>query len=335
MNILVIGGTGFISGSLVRHLRAHGDRVTVVARGESGGVADSAVEILRADRTDPQALERAVGGRMFDAVYDMIAYRPEQSVEAARLFRGKTGRFIHCSTVSVYMVSDEVTCPITEDQDRRPLMEFRERNPFGMEYGILKRKCEEVLWQAHHDRDFPVTMLRPTYVSGPHDPARRDFFWIERILDGGPLLIPGTGEYRFQQVFVEDVGRLFAGIAHLPRTAGEAYNVAGEETFTTKEYLRALGMLLNRMPDIVHIPQAEFDAHPVSSSSSGDVFPFNPGRDAVVSLQKTVKDTAYRSTPFDDWMGETIRWWQSGSHGHSNGYERRPEELALIRSRLH
>ena len=33
-------------------------------------------------------------------------------------------------------------------------------------------------------------MLRPTFVCGPNDPAKRDFFWIERILD---KIVEGRG----------------------------------------------------------------------------------------------------------------------------------------------
>jgi nucleoside-diphosphate-sugar epimerase len=333
MDILIIGGTGFISRCLARQLLERGERVTLLTRGRMQ--PDSRAESLVADRTRPGDLARAVGERMFDVVYDLIAYRPEESAESATVFTGRTGRFIHCSTVSVYMVSDKVECPITEDQDRAPVMPFWDRNPFGMDYGIRKRLCEDVLWARHDHRDFPVTMLRPTYVSGPADPAGRDFFWIERILDGGPLLVPGTGAFRFQQAYVEDVARAFISVMEKPASIGQAYNVAGEEEFTTNEYIESLCRLLGRNPEIVHLDQARFDGLPISTSPSGDVFPFNPRRDAVFSLDKAKRHLGFRSTPFENWMAQTIRWWKNAPHGHSNGYERRSEELALIKEIVH
>jgi nucleoside-diphosphate-sugar epimerase len=72
-------------------------------------------------------------------------------------------------------------------------MEYNPRNPFGMDYGINKRRCEEVIWESYSKSGLPVTVIRPTFVCGPEDPARRDYFWIERILDGKPLLVPGSG----------------------------------------------------------------------------------------------------------------------------------------------
>lgn len=334
MNILLIGGTGFISGSLAQRLLDRDDRITILTRGKSKNNPGESVDRIVADRTVPTELERALQGRRFDVVYDMVAYRPEESATIARILRGRLGRFIHCSTVSVYMVSEQIRTPVTEDQDKAPLMPFWDRNPFGMGYGILKRRCEEVLWKAHDPLDFPVTMLRPTFVSGPKDPTGRDFFWIERILDDGPLLVPGSGDFPFQQVFVDDVARAFAGLLDCPRTVGKAYNVAGEETFTLNEYLHALGSLLGRDPELVHVDQAAFDSLPFSSSPAGDVFPFNTRRPALFSLDAIKRDTGYHSTPFDVWMKETIEWWVSAPRGHSNGYEQRAEELEYVRSRV-
>jgi nucleoside-diphosphate-sugar epimerase len=333
MNILIIGGTGFISGALSRRLLRRGEQVTLLTRGRTALPADlsGTARVLVADRNDHRALASAVGGRTFDAVFDMVAYEPEASASAAAIFRGKVGRFIHCSTISVYMVSDQVQCPVTEDQDHAPLMSRRGPNPFGFDYGLAKRKCEGVLWGAHDEKAFPVSMLRPTYVSGPEDPTMRDWFWIQRILDGKPLLVGGSGDFAFQQVYVEDVARMFEALLDRPASVGKAYNVAAEEVFSLNEYLAALGRILGLTPDIVHMDQAEFDRLPLSRSSRGDVFTFNTRRTALFSLERIREDLGYRSTPFVQWMAETVRWWREVNTTDSIGYERRGEELEVIR----
>ncbi len=331
MNILVIGGTGFISTELVRRLVEGHHRVTLFTRGlhERLTHGHKVVEYLHGDRTLPREFQRLLGRRTFDAVFDMIAYLPAESAAAAGFFRGRTARFIHCSTVSVYMVSSHIRCPITEDQAAAPPMEYWPGNPFGMDYGLRKRECEEILWRAHDEKLLPVSMLRPTFVSGPGDPARRDYFWMQRIADGGPLLVPGTGEHPFQQVFVRDVARAFVSLLHAPATIGRAYNIAGEEEFTLNEYLRELADLMHRGLDIVRIPQEQFDGLTLSSHPGGDVFPFNTRRTAVFSLEAIHKDTGYRPTPFREWMGETVLWWMGLPRGHSIGYERREDELRI------
>lgn len=331
MRILVIGGTGFISGKLVEKLIERGHRTTVITRGLTApaGLDGTKVRFLVADRRNERVFADAVKREMYDAVFDMIAYDPTESEQAASFFRGRVGRFIHCSTISVYMVSKEVQCPIAEDQDKTPLMDYFPRNPFGMDYGIKKRRCEEVLWKVHDEKTFPVSILRPTYVCGPGDPTKRDFFWIERILDDGPLLVPGSGDYAFQSVFVDDVGEAFASLLEVPQSIGQAYNVASEEIFSLNEYLHLLSRMLKKTPELVHVDQEVFDSLPLSVSKTGDVFPFNTRRTAVFDLEKIKNHLGYRSTPFREWIVETINWYEKKFKGHSNGYERRAEEISV------
>jgi nucleoside-diphosphate-sugar epimerase len=211
------------------------------------------------------------------------------------------------------------------------MKEFK-RSPFGWDYGINKIKCENVLWKNHDEKSFPVSMLRPTYVSGPKDPARRDWFWIERILDGKPLLVPGDGNFRFQQVYIEDTADAFCKVIETDKSIGEAYNVAAGEAFTLNEYLSRLMILLNKSVDVFHINQQEFDNLEISYSPEGDVFTFNTRRDTVFSLQKIKEHIGYITTPFDDYMKTTIDWFLNEHKRHSAGYARRDEEIKIINS---
>jgi len=329
MKIFVIGGTGFLSSHVVKILLEREHDVTMFTRGnrENPFRNDGNLTWTHGDRNNIDELRETTANNTYDAVYDFVAYAPDSTQIAVDVFRGKVDRFIHCSTISVYMVSDEVQCPITEDQDKSPLMDFFPRNPFGMQYGIDKRKCEDVLWAAHDEKTFPVSMLRPTYISGPGDPAMRDYFWIERILDGNPLLVPGSGDHAFQQVYVQDVARAFADLIEYPESIGKAYNIAAEEIFSLNDYLRALGKILGVEPELIHVDQDIFDQLPFSISSEGDVFTFNTRRTAIFSLDRITNDLDYTSTPFGSWMSKTIRWFTEECEGHSLGYENRLREI--------
>ena len=224
------------------------------------------------------------------------------------------------------MVSEEVRCPISEYQDKLPLMPHWPRNPFGMDYGINKRLCEDVLWEAHEDGVLDVSMLRPTFVCGPEDPGIRDWFWIQRILDGGPLLVPGSGDHAFQVVYIDDLARAVADLVEAGESSGRAYNVAGEDILTLNEYLRRLGALLQRDVEIVNVDQDVFDRLPFSTHPRGDVFPFNTRRTAVFKLDRIKHDLGYRCTSFEDWIVPTIDWYRNTYGADSLGYERRRDE---------
>jgi nucleoside-diphosphate-sugar epimerase len=329
MKILIIGGTGFISSSMTGKLLERGNKVTHFNRGRSKKKF-SGIKSIKGDRDDIRSLRSAAEADNYDVVYDMVAYTREQSAQAEKVFRNRTGRFVHCSTISVYMVSDQVTIPVTEDQDKAPLMKHFPRNPFGMDYGINKRECEKILWERHDKDSFPVTVIRPTFVCGPEDPACRDYFWIERILDGKPLLVPGNGDYKFQHIYIDDCAEIFCRAGEMDVSAGEAYNAASEEVFTLNTYLYSLGRLLGKEVTLVHVDQEEFDRLDISYSMKGDVFPFNSRRDAEFSLDKVKTHLGYRSTPFNEWMPGTIDWYLNEFKGHSAGYEDRNKELDVI-----
>jgi|SRR5690606_20403824 len=331
MNILIIGGTGFISTKLVEKLLQSGNKVIVGNRGKSKRRINGNENLIyeTVNRSNENRLREILNSYKIDVVYDMIAYHPEQSEIMVKIFKGRVHRFIHCSTVSVYMVSDEVQSPVTEDQDKRKLMDYNERNPFGMSYGINKRKCEDVLWSAH-GKDFPVSMLRPTFVCGPHDPTGRDWFWIERILDEKPLLVPGTGEYKFQLVYVDDTAQAFHDLIYNDKSIGEAYNVAADEIITLKYYLKLLSKILNKNPEMIFLKEEKFDTLPFSRYPGADVFPFNTRRNAYFSLDKIKRDLNYKSTPIETWMRETVNWHLKNVNEHSAGYEFRNDELKVI-----
>ena len=334
MKILIIGGTGFISSILTKKLLDKQYEVTILTRGKTKinfGLQKNLTCVI-GDRNDKKILTE-LAEQNFDIVYDMIAYQPEASEMIVKIFTGKIKRFIHCSTISVYMISDQVKVPITEDQYKLPVMNYFPRNPFGMDYGINKRKCELILWR-NHSENFPLTILRPTFVCGPGDPAKRDYFWTERILDGNPLLVPSDGNHKFQQVYVDDAAEAFSKVIETDLTIGKAYNVTGEEVFTLNDYLKTLMEILNTEVKIFHIEQVKFDALDFSCSNEGDVFPFNSRRDAYFDLTKIKADINYRPTPFTTYMKTTLDWFINEYKNHSVGYANRNKELEFIKNKF-
>src|SRR5207253_1215794 len=99
-NVLIIGGSRYFGKLLVNRLRDAGSAVSVLNRG-STAVPDG-VNHLIADRDDETALLDALGAREFDVVIDQVCYTPAQAEIAARVFAGRTGRYLMTSTVEVY-----------------------------------------------------------------------------------------------------------------------------------------------------------------------------------------------------------------------------------------
>ncbi|MCF8260924.1 MAG: NAD-dependent epimerase/dehydratase family protein [Melioribacteraceae bacterium] len=331
MKILMIGGTGFISSNVVKKLIEEEHEITLVTRGESEiELFDkSKVQLVFGDRNNKDFLSGLVKSNTYDVLYDMIAYTENESQLIVEIFGGKIPRLIHTSTVSVYMVSDKIRNPIKEEDDKHSLMDFWERNPFGMQYGIDKRKCEAVIWQAHKEEKFEVSMIRAPYVCGPHDPMKRDYFWIQRILDGKPLIIPGSGDYASQHVFVEDLAQAFVDLLKYEKSKGQAYNIASEEIFSLNDYLDALCHILNNNPERINVDLDVFEKLPFSTSPEGHAFPFNTYRTAIFSIDKAKKDLRFKSTEFEKWIPKTIEWYLNIYKNSSVGYANRNAEVVF------
>lgn len=332
MKIFMIGGTGFISSNIVKKLLKEKHEVTILTRGKSAiSLFDkSQVNFVHGERSDKSLLKKISNENKFDVLFDMIAYKPNESSEIVDIFSGKISRLIHASTISVYMVSDKIRNPIKESDDKHPLMKFWDRNPFGMQYGIDKRKCEDILWKAHNEGKISVSMIRAPYVCGPHDPMQRDFFWIQRILDEKPLLIPGSGDYASQHIFVEDLAKAFVDLLTNESSIGKSYNIASEEIFSLNDYLDTLSNILNKKTERVNIDLEVFESLPFSLSSDGHAFPFNTYRTAIFSTERAKADLNFTSTPFEKWMPKTIEWYLNIFKKDSIGYNNRDKELYFI-----
>ncbi len=87
MNILILGGTGFIGPHMVRYALARGHSITLFNRGRTNTHLFPEAEKLVGDRnSDLSALE----GRSWDAVIDNSGYTPDQVKMSVDLLKGAT-----------------------------------------------------------------------------------------------------------------------------------------------------------------------------------------------------------------------------------------------------
>jgi nucleoside-diphosphate-sugar epimerase len=171
MHVLVIGGTTFFGRRIVEKLLQRGDQVTVFSRGNRKPPFLTAVEHMEGDRRDYEAFTAMFAERQYDAVIDNIAFNGADVECAMSTFRGNTTHYLVCSSVSVYKDVPRYRVLYEEEVDLSKRV--------GEPYGDGKREMEEHIW-AHADDELPVTVLRPTAVEGPHDPARRPWFYVQR-----------------------------------------------------------------------------------------------------------------------------------------------------------
>jgi len=197
LDILILGGTGFIGPHMVREALRRGHSVTLFNRGRTNNALFPDLETIKGDRDN--GLD-GLKGRTWDAVIDNSGYVPRHVHDSARLLAPNVGRYLYISTLSVYASFEE------RNDENSPLATIADETieeVTGETYGALKALCEQRA-AAELDSDH-FTVLRPSYICGPGDHTDRFSYWPIRTRKGGEMLWPGKPDDNVQIVDVRDL----------------------------------------------------------------------------------------------------------------------------------
>jgi len=223
LNILILGGTGFIGPHQVNGALERGHDVTIFNRGRRAGIYGGRVEELIGNR-DPDVddgLTVLEGSREWDVVIDNSGYVPRHVRASAELLKGRCRRYLYISTVAVYDF-ESATDDFVEAGPLALLADKTVEEVTGETYGPLKAECDRIVREVLGDT---VTVVRPAYILGPGDTTDRFTYWVERITRGGDVLGPSQRELSVQGVDVRDLTDF---VLHLvEHDMGGSFNAAG------------------------------------------------------------------------------------------------------------
>lgn len=219
MELLVLGGGGFLGFHVVAEALAAGHAVTVLSR--SGSPPMDGVEAVEGDRQgDLSALE---GPRTWDAVLDTFS-EPEAIGRTARLLTGRAGVYGFVSGMSVYHPDG----PAVPDEDA-PVRRFGELRADPLQARSEAKLGGETAVRGGFE-DGPVLVVRPGIMVGPRDPSDRFTSWPARMVvamqDGRRSLVaPGDPQRPVQYTDARD---LAAWIVRMLRDrTGGLFNAVG------------------------------------------------------------------------------------------------------------
>lgn len=267
MRVVIVGGTGNISVSIVRLLLEQGHDVTCFNRGQSGDVLKGARQII-GDRQDRAAFEATMQQEKFDAAIDMICFNREDALSSVRAFRD-VSHFVQCSTTNTYGIRFDWH-PVTEDHPLHPI------SP----YGRNKVEADAVYLEAWYRDGFPVTILKPSTTYGEKIGLLRqiawDFTWLDRIRSGRPIVVCGDGRAIHQFLHVDDAALAFAGVLGKTKCLGQMYNLVNRGYTMWSDHHRTAMQMLGREVELVGVPLAGIIAHDVPRSDiCRDSFSYN------------------------------------------------------------
>ncbi|MEN3335384.1 MAG: hypothetical protein V7641_4749 [Blastocatellia bacterium] len=272
LQILIIGGTGFIGPHVTRQLIASGHSVTVLHRGRSVANLPRKAKILRGNRQNLRSMAGEFKQLAPDVVIDLICYNEAEANGLMQAFSGLARRVVVASSQDVYraygcLLGLENDAPateaLTEDAPLRAsrylYRQFTERREEWI-YHYDKIPVEQVVMS---EARLPATVLRLPCVYGPHDHRHRTLEYLKRMDDGRNAILLGErrAAWRWTRGHVENVAAAIALAATDERAASRIYNVGEPEALSELEWARRIADTAGWTGEFVIVPDAELPAH--------------------------------------------------------------------------
>lgn len=247
MNVLLIGGTGVLSGAVTVEAQKRGIDVTMINRGNR--LVPEGVELLKSDKKNYPFIEQLLDNRKFDAVIDFLCYTNIDIEKSIRFYSKYTEQYFFISSCAVY---DKTRGGIKNEESPKPNAIW--------DYSVNKYKSEELLKEIASDVRCNYTIVRPcvTYDNtripyGIMPPYGYHWTLCSRILSGKPVIRWNGGVNLSNMMRVEDFAVGLIGLVGNPNAYNEDFNICGDEMPSFNDVLDALAKNLGEKPTVIDV----------------------------------------------------------------------------------
>ncbi len=273
--VLITGGAGLVGSHIADQLVAEQVSEIIVLDNFMRGTRDNLsgpfpggmLKIVEGDIRDTALLKQVMSG--VDVVFHQAAIRITQCAEDPRLaleimstgtfnvleacVAAKVKRVIAASSASVYGMADSF--PTNEDH-----------HPYNNRtiYGAAKTFNEGLLRSFNEMYGLDYVALRYFNIFGPRMDTAGVYTevlirWMERIVQGQPLLIFGDGSQTMDFVYIEDIARANI-LAAKSNVSDQIFNIASERETSLLELAQALLKVMKSDLEIEHKPERKVNA---------------------------------------------------------------------------
>lgn len=261
MNIMLIGGTGFIGSFVADCLSKLGHRLTLFHRTKSSKPRFAEIQ---GDCSSSEILKKAIESHHPDLIIHMYALNQGHIEALERALSGRKMKLVLISSMDVYKgfeVFNKLSAaqiepvPFTEHsplRDIRFLYQGNANMAIGDDY-------EKILVEqtALQSSVLDTTVVRLGMVYGENDPNRRFKDMIDQMKHGNKTipLHKKIANMRMSKCYVENVAHGIALAAHKGKV-GEIYNLSDQQVFSELEWARMIAEHMNWNGEIVPLETA-------------------------------------------------------------------------------
>jgi len=303
LKVLFIGGTGNISTSVSKLCIERGIDLYLLNRGKSG-VKIARARTITGDIQQPKELAGTLGKHQWDVVVNWIAFTSNDIERDIRLFFGKTRQYIFISSASAYQKPP--SHPIITEST--PL-----KNPFW-EYSRNKIACEEKLNQAYRQKDFPMTIVRPSLTYDTVIPVAiggwKEYTIVDRLKKGKKIIVHGDGTSLWTITHAKDFARGFVGLLDHQQAIGQAFHITSDEVLTWNQIYQAVAEAAGVEAKMVHIAsdficqvEPSFTGTLLGDKSHSAIFDNSKIKKFVPDFVATI--------PFKTGIKQTLGWFEA------------------------
>ena len=265
MQVLIIGGSGFLSGTLARVALEAGQTVWAVTRGQKP--LPPGVNAIQVSRQDRAAFASAIQQteQQWDLVVDCIGFEAGDARQDIEVFRDRARHLVFVSTDFVF------------DPARRRFPQDEQNAHYVTEgYGAGKRRCELEFIAGDtkgNTGEMAWTVVRPCHIYGPGSQLGclplhgRDPQLLATLQARQPLRLVGGGHFLQQPILAADLSQVILSCASNRQAHGQIYVTAGPDIIESRDYYHIVADVLDVELQVEEIPVDTYRAaHPEHSS---------------------------------------------------------------------
>jgi nucleoside-diphosphate-sugar epimerase len=286
MKLLVLGGSGFLGGYVLREAARRGHQTLAMARSPAASriVAGHAAQPISGDLDDVRQLDEVFAAARCEALVCLasLGFGHGPGIVAAAEEAGVPQ--------AVFVSTTAVTTALHPPTRQVRLAAEQQIRGCGLDW----------------------TILRPTMIYG--DAGDRNLSRLLSLLRRAAVLpVPGAGGCLHQPVHVADVADAVLAALERPAAVGSLYNVAGPEPIPFAELLRTCARAVGSRTRLVPVPLAplvtlvrgyeRLSRHPRIRAEQL----LRLGEDKAFAIDDAIRDLGYAPRPFAEGISDEAR----------------------------